>query len=230
MEAKERYDYLIKARNFHYENYNKWMTFFYVIIGALFIGLYTILGKTTEDIGFEKNILVFIVTIIGYVFSILWYWSNKGYYFWNINFITLVNNHEKKIMKLKAEERVYAVFANKNTQNNYNEIVSGANFSTSKISILITYFIAYIWGTAMYYLICILVLDLFNYLEYSVSWGKGCFILQFVIFFIISSIFSFCTIKKLPNKYVQEKLGSKIDHFPDLNIQQNNEQEERESS
>ena len=41
--AKERYELLIRARNFHYENYNKWMTYFYVAISALFVSYFTTL-------------------------------------------------------------------------------------------------------------------------------------------------------------------------------------------
>ena len=32
-----RFELLIKARNFLYENFSKWMTYFYVAISALFI-------------------------------------------------------------------------------------------------------------------------------------------------------------------------------------------------
>ena len=106
---KERYQFLINARNFHYDNFNKWMTYFYVAIGALFVGYYTI--ASNANMGSEKLILI----ILGYVTSLFWYWSSKGYYFWNINFIILVNDCEKNILKLKKKERVYSVFANKKT-------------------------------------------------------------------------------------------------------------------
>ena len=137
---KERYNYLINARNFHYDNFNKWMTYFYVAIGALFVGYYTLIGA--EDVEDEKTILL----TLGYTTSLLWYWSSKGYYFWNINFITLVNNCEKKSLKLKKKDRVYFVFANKNTQNDYLNPISGANISTSKVAIFFAFIITCVWG------------------------------------------------------------------------------------
>ena len=42
MEENKTFDRLINARNFHYQNFSIWMTFFTVIIGALFVGLYNI--------------------------------------------------------------------------------------------------------------------------------------------------------------------------------------------
>ncbi|MCD7972435.1 MAG: hypothetical protein LUG18_07175 [Candidatus Azobacteroides sp.] len=45
----ERCKLVINARNFHYDNFSKWMTYFYVATGALFIGYYSIgenLGST----------------------------------------------------------------------------------------------------------------------------------------------------------------------------------------
>ena len=45
MPLDERYKILVEARNFHYDNFNKWMTYFYVAIGAVFIGYCTIISS-----------------------------------------------------------------------------------------------------------------------------------------------------------------------------------------
>ena len=94
----EKYKLLINARNFHYDNFNKWMTYYYVAIGALFVGYYTLLsGNKIDDFG-EYSLM-----ILGLIISLFWYWSCKGYYFWNINFISLVNNYEKEILQLEEK-------------------------------------------------------------------------------------------------------------------------------
>ena len=142
--AKERYELLIKARNFHYENYNKWMTYFYVAIAALFVAFYTIASKT--DTFSDKELYEKAILSLGYIVSILWYWSSKGYYYWNINFISLVNYYEEKIFKWQPEDRVYNVFANKKKQNNYLSPISGANISTSKVAILFAFIVSSFWG------------------------------------------------------------------------------------
>jgi hypothetical protein len=188
---KERYEFLINARNFHYDNFNKWMTYFYVAIGALFVGYYTI--ASSENLYNEKIILI----VLGYITSLFWYWSSKGYYFWNINFITLVNDCETNTLKLKKKKRVYSVFANKKTQNNYLNPISGANISTSKIAILFSFIISIIWG--------ILLLEKLKEIEIH-------FICEFLVSLFITLLLSYIIPKYL--------LKSKIDHFPDLEIEQ----------
>lgn len=141
MSIKERYKILIDARNFHYDNFSKWMTYFYIAIGALFVSYYTIKASASSQPQLE-----YILLLLGCIVSLLWYWSAKGYYYWNINFISLVNYYEKDLLKFKESERVYYVFANKNTQNNYFNPISGANISTSKIAILFAFIITFFWG------------------------------------------------------------------------------------
>ena len=193
---KERYDYLINARNFHYDNFNKWMTYFYVAIGVLFVGYYTI--STEENMDIEKISLL----ILGYITSLFWYWSSKGYYFWNINFITLVNDCEKNTLNIKKKnKRVYSVFANKKTQNNYLNPISGANISTSKIAILFAFIVSVVWS--------ILLIQKLN--EYNYANLNFCLIL-------LISISSTLMLSYFIPKYL---LQSKIDHFPDLKINQN---------
>ena len=191
--SKERYDFLIKARNFHYDNYNKWMTFFYVAIGALFVGYYTLTTSSSTK-NFDKEALILVS--LGFAISLLWYWSSKGYYFWNINFITLVNDCEEKDLNLDPKQRVYYVFANKKTQNNYLNPVSGANISTSKIAILFSFIITVVWGALLFDKI----------FQIAIGWK------------IILSIFSTLITSAIIPRFW---LYSKIDHFPDLKITQN---------
>lgn len=82
---ENRYKLLINARNFQYDNFNKWMTFFYVAIGALFVGYYNILTKN-GDYFFQEIIII----IVGLAISIFWHWSCKGYYYWIAQFIKLI--------------------------------------------------------------------------------------------------------------------------------------------
>lgn len=191
---KERYEFLINARNFHYDNFNKWMTYFYVAIGTLFIGYYTI--ASNPNMSAEKLILI----TLGYVTSLFWYWSSKGYYFWNINFITLINDCEKSTLKLKKKECVYSVFANKKTQNNYLSPISGANISTSKIAILFSFVISIVWS--------VLLLEKLKEMELM----EIHFICEFIISIFVTLILSYL----IPKCF----LKSKIDHFPDLKITQ----------
>lgn len=198
----ERYKTLIAARNFHYDNFNKWLSYFYIAIGVLFVGFYTL--KTSNNFSsFELEIKM--ILFLGYIISLLWYLSCKGYYFWNINFITLVNNCEEECLKLEPKDRVYFVFANKKTQNNYINPISGANISTSKIAILFSFIITISWG--------ILLLREFNLTDFIND--KYNPIVSFVLNMLIIGFTTLVSSYLL--KYI---LQSKIDHFPDLEIKQ----------
>ena len=194
---KDRYELLIKARNFHYENYNKWMTYFYVIIGAIFLGLFNIVSKNERYLDCYKNEIT-LICALGFIVSLCWYLANKGYYYWNINFINLVNHYEKNIFKFEENERVYFTFANKNVQNNYLSPIHGANISTSKISIFLSYIFTFCWGYSVFYIL------LFNYfLSYWI-----CIICCLISFFTI------VVLSILAGKY----LKSNHTAFPDLKI------------
>ncbi|EIW91658.1 hypothetical protein HMPREF1321_1617 [Capnocytophaga sp. oral taxon 412 str. F0487] len=198
----ERYKTLIAARNFHYDNFNKWLSYFYIAIGTLFIGFCTL--KTSDKSSlFELEIIM--ILILGYIISLLWFLSCKGYYFWNINFITLVNNCEKDL-KPDPKERVYFVFANKKRQNNYFNPISGANISTSKVAILFSFIITISWG--------ILLLKEFMKFIDDRCLSIVLHILGVILIPIITLSLSYIS---------QLFLQSKIDHFPDLKLQQTKE-------
>lgn len=174
---EERYKLLINARNFHYDNFNKWMTFFYVAIGALFVGYYNILDK--EDYFFQEIIII----IAGLIISIFWHWSCKGYYYWVTQFIKLIMEYEKS---LPIELRIYSCMANKKLNNNYFHPLKGANISTSKITLLFSLFIILIWYI-------ILIKSIFDKLEYTHICCNILFVILslIVIYIIISTVSQF---------------------------------------
>ncbi len=130
----DQYDRLIAARNYHYDNLNKWLMSFYVIIGALLVAFYNL---------YPKNIAA-LIAVLGYVISIGAFLSIKGYFYWEVNWITLIHHFEKAHFKSK-DERIYSVFANKKANNSLNP-VKGANVSTTKVALVITTCIIVIWG------------------------------------------------------------------------------------
>lgn len=160
MEENKTFDRLINARNFHYQNFSIWMTFFTVIIGALFVGLYNIDSS-------KNNIPVLIILICGYISSFCFFLSAKGYFYWEINWISLIHKYEEK---LSDEDKVYSVFADKNYNNNVLEPFSGASFSTSKIVLFLALCVTICWG----YLLCSKIWELIKF--------------DFIILSIISSI------------------------------------------
>ena len=197
MTKEEKYKLLISARNFHYDNFNKWLTYFYIAIGALFVGYSSVVSSPKENIMLE-----YLLIILGFIVSLLWYWSAKGYYYWNINFISLVNYYETDVLEFNEKEKVYSFFANKKTQNNFFSPTSGANISTSKVAILFAFIIASSWAFIFFY-------TLFNHIW---NWCAICtIVISIVLSLLIVRVSAY-----IPKHYMQ----SYIDHFPDLKLKQ----------
>lgn len=142
----EKYQLLVSARNFHYENFNKWLTYFYVANAAIFVGYIQIISTDPCKVQFDQDNATFGILLFGSLAGLLLFWSSKGYYYWNINFIMMVNHYEKSVLEWEPEKRIYATMANKGVQNNYLCPLSGANYSTSKIAIFFAFCIAVAWG------------------------------------------------------------------------------------
>ena len=139
---ERQYQRLIAARNFHYENFNKWSLYFYAIIAALFVGYYNI--KTNSE---PKNeIIQWCILCLGYIASMCCYLSAKGYYYWEINWIKLIMHYEKQVWPMSKDESVYSIFANKKALSNYWCLTSGANISSSKLSLIVSFFTTYAWA------------------------------------------------------------------------------------
>ena len=139
---ERQYERLINARNFHYENFNKWSLYFYAIIAALFVGYYSLEAKATEI----DNIILWCILGLGFIVSMCCHLSGKGYYYWEINWIKLIIHYEKQVWPLKKEESVYSIFANEKDLNHYWNLVVGANISSSKLSLVVSFAISYAWA------------------------------------------------------------------------------------
>ena len=138
-----QYQRLINARNYHYDNFNKWLMTFYVIIGALLIPFYSV----------EKEFQV-IVTIIGYIVSLAAWLSGKGYFFWENKWIEKIRDFEKNILKEEKDMLVYSYLVNPTKHDNPYHPFKGANISTTKVAIFMTALLTFAWG----YLVMVLLL------------------------------------------------------------------------
>jgi len=137
---QSKYQTIIDARNFHYKNFLNWSTYFSVIVGALFVALYTIIGSDKlSDIGrFGYSTLI---ALIGYIVSLAWHWSNKGYNYWWNHWAVFLTELEKE---KDVNGKVYSMFYD--TGSNFFGIVKPANYSTSRIATFISFCIAVAWG------------------------------------------------------------------------------------
>lgn len=128
------YNIIINARNFHYENFNKWMTYYYVAVAAVFVGFYNI-----DDC---NQALKLFLLVVGYIISVLWHLSCKGYYFW-------VKHWTTQLLKFEESNNfsIYSTF-NKSVKENENKLwnpLQSANVSTSKVTLLFSFCITIAW-------------------------------------------------------------------------------------
>lgn len=160
MSFEERqYQRLIEARNFHYENFNKWSLYFYAIIAALFVGYYEMAKSATSAITVNKIVIVIWgILIIGYICSMCCHLCGRGYYYWENSWISLIHNYEKRILdgtKKNISNRVYSVFADIKGLDYFWRPLYGTNVSSSRLSLFVSFSITCAWG----YLISANILD-----------------------------------------------------------------------
>lgn len=164
------YGKLIEARNFHYDNFTKWQTFFYVAIGAVLVAYGSVVtdGETCRCLGSEqsadiKALLKKMLPCLGFVFSMIWLCSSKGYTYWWNAYMNAVKKFEWKnilgyagkrdengeeTFERNGNER-FEVFLSPRFPKNYDcehLISGGANFSTSRLANVFAFISAWAWG------------------------------------------------------------------------------------
>lgn len=155
---QKQYDRLINARNYHYENLNKWLMTFYVIIGALFVAFYSV--KTVE--------YQIIVAIVGYIVSLSAWLSGKGYGYWENIWIEKINHFEKNVLKSEKDMQVYTYIKKDDKHDHPCHPFKGANVSTTKVAIFMTASITIAWGS-----IIMILWDCIKYITEDVAISIG---------------------------------------------------------
>ena len=137
---QKQYDRLIAARNYHYDNLNKWLMSFYVIIGALFVAFYTLYSKGA------KTDIEITVAVVGYVVSLSAWLSGKGYGYWENKWMEKIHNFEKNVLKYKKDMQVYTNEDDEDKHDCRYNPTKGANVSTTKVAIFMTGIVTIAWG------------------------------------------------------------------------------------
>lgn len=147
------YSKAIDARNFHYDNFTKWQTFFYIAVGSVLVAYCTLL--TTEECrlsGHAKLMYPFLLRllpVLGYAFSLIWLCSSRGYTLWWNSYMHIVQNFERTHVLPNASNVDFAVFTvmNKRLLRRCPFcLTQGANFSTSRLSNALAFVSAFSWS------------------------------------------------------------------------------------
>jgi len=173
-DIKEAYKIAISARNFHFDNFSKWMTYYYLAVAAIFVAFYS---TKTDCIDFKAGL-----PLLGFIVSILWHLSCKGYYFWIKNWTYQIKRFEDN---MEDKYKVYSVFSKHVKENNNNMFnpVQSANISTSKLTLILSLIVCIIWGyLSLYYILIYFDIIISHCLMIALS-----VILTYLIIFITGS-------------------------------------------
>ncbi len=150
----DAYKLAISARNFHLDHFNKWMTYYYVAVAAIFVAFYNLKDTCNSNI-------VYGLLILGFLVSVLWHLSCKGYYFWTKNWLDVVLKFEKQ---LSEEQAIYSLFS-KRVKNENDKLylpTQSANVSTSKVTLLLSFIASWTWA--------FLIFDKFDCINIHTIW------------------------------------------------------------
>lgn len=153
------YQEAVRARNFHYENFSKWQTFFYVAIGAVLVAYCTTAfpdtdcgcGNAAECVDDARRILLArLLSVLGYVFSLIWLCSSRGYtYWWNAYAKNLREFERHHILNDRNEEFGVYDFLRDRFRGSVIFMTHGANFSTSRLANALAFVSASAWGVVI---------------------------------------------------------------------------------
>lgn len=203
----KQYDRLIAARNYHYDNLNKWLMSFYVILGALFVALWNLHGSSNQH-----RYMELLIAIVGYVVSIAGLLSGKGYFYWEMNWIRLLQNFERRLIS-ETSDRVYSILADREFYHSLWKPICGAKVSTSKVFLLVTAVVATIWGMIVIYF----TFNLQNW------WWNGAERFGMTLFSLCLSTVITLILMIIGSRFLQ----SKLDYLDDLQLDSNNKGNEK---
>ena len=161
------YEQAVKARNFHYDNFSKWQTFFYVAIGAVLVAYCTVTsgggccGCTNSGDACKKQLLEILLSALGYMFSLIWLCSSRGYTYWWNAYMKKLKKTEKIVAELFGTKGITAYTGLEFTppEDCHWTPFIGGNFSTSRLANALAFVSAWAWGILLSYTIVIRCID-----------------------------------------------------------------------
>lgn len=143
---EKQYKLAIEARDKLNDNHHKWMTYYYIANAAILVAITSIFKENAVNKG------IFALSVLGMLTGLLWHLSCKGYYYWSLSWINIIQDLEQLITKDDASIGVYSVFSRKVADKNLRYNLSPlreANISTPKLILLLSFSAMIFWMTVM---------------------------------------------------------------------------------
>ena len=192
----ELYKISIEGYQKHWDHYNHWMNMYAIFNGALFVGMYSIIKETKE----ELIIFQLCICVLGCISAWFWLFSARGFYRWLISWIKIVKKHEKFFVddiltSFDAEYKDKKMYV-------YNLFIKAGNekyfktrpFSTQKLTQWFAGSVAFVWT-----FITIMFIAK-NYEKLEVNTRFFIWVLPF--FVIVLCFISFCRESNLKKTHV----------------------------
>ena len=171
-ESNSKWDQALKrawdTRTFEIETLWKRTNYFSIMVGALFVGY----NNVNKDMVVSK----FVIILLGFVASLIWFFINKGSKFWQEKWEIDINQIEKAMDTNKLHSNVFT-YKNKHCAFHPTRTYP---FSVSKLNMLFSCFITCAWGLLFIYE---------SYIYFNCAWitTNGLFIILLIA--LIGSVF-----------------------------------------
>ena len=176
IEIEEQYKMAIDARDKLNDNYYKWMSYYYLANAGIIV---SITNLTKEN----NPLTIIFLSLVGVFISMLWNLSCKGYYYWSLSFIKIINKFESQI-KIKHDDfvGVYSIFSKEiaEEKDSIFSINKPANISTPKLTLIFSFFSIIGWLILSFY-------EYYNNFYFECIYYK--IILPLIFLFLILSIY-----------------------------------------
>ena len=188
-QQRHQYQTIIQARNFHYEQFTRWSSYFYVVIGVLFVG-YCFIMQTPAANTADCQVLGWVVLCIGYIASVANYLSVNGYVYWWNQWNNLLENFEEKACT--EEETVYNALAEKPESDKQCGLLKGRNISPEKVTIALAGMMIFGWSILIGFRASSCIVNLFGIDDCNPLWVPWVTAIVLWIIFPLLSLLSYC--------------------------------------
>lgn len=178
-----------EIRKFEIELYWKRTTYFWAFIAFSFGVYIAVVSSESEEFTNREN-YAFVITCIGFIFSLSWYLVNRASKHWQTNWEVIIDDLEDEftgdLMKRHIENN-----------NKWYELTLSYRYSVSRINQIVSLFITIVWVILM----CFSGYQILSISTFSLS-GNW----MFLIFFIVTIAFFVILIKRGKSGKPKEKV------------------------
>lgn len=183
---KEAYKNALDTRKFEIDLYWKRATYFWAFIAAIFLATYSmlnsnfLLNEKDPSITILKKALIILIVLLGYLFSLGWYFVNRGSKVWQKNWETHID-----LLENTLNGPLFKTLIKPNL--NFWSLNSYYPFSVSKVNQFLSLCVTVFWALLMN----LLIVFLFKLQEEFCCWMLSILTTSFALF-----LFSFIYYKQ----------------------------------